>query len=171
MLNTKEEALPSSSELATVLLSLVPPIWTAALSPLGGFLGRPPGSSNWPRIQRRQATHLECIVQISSTLPRHPDSFLGPCDAWIESTQLPRQRLPDISLTPFRMWIPTEVQLDLLVTSKSGFLRKRTKVCSEKHFPAALGLITNKEREWFWQEASLRFLCIPTVICQPSIQP
>lgn len=59
MLSTKEEALPSSSKLATVIPSLVPPIWTVALSPLGGYLGRPPGSSNWPQIQRRQANHLE----------------------------------------------------------------------------------------------------------------
>lgn len=83
MLNTKEEALPSNSEPATKILSLVPPIWTAALSPLGGYLGRPPGSSNWPQTQGKQANHLECIVQIGSTLPRHPDSFLGPCEAWI----------------------------------------------------------------------------------------
>lgn len=83
MLNTKEEALPSSSELATAILSLVPPILTAALGPLGGYLGRPPVSSNWPQTQRRQANHLECIVQMSPALPRHPDSFLGPCEAWI----------------------------------------------------------------------------------------
>ena len=38
----------------------------------------------------------------------------------------------------------TEAQLDLLVTSKFGFLRKRTKVCSEWLIPAALGLGTNE---------------------------
>lgn len=49
MLNTKEGALPSNFKPATVILSLVPPIWTAALCSLGVYLGRPPGSSNWPQ--------------------------------------------------------------------------------------------------------------------------
>lgn len=83
MLHTKEGALPCNSGPATVILSLGPPIWTVALSSLGVYLGRPPRSSNWPRTQGRKANHLECIVQIGSTLPRHPDSFLGLLEAWI----------------------------------------------------------------------------------------
>ena len=32
---------------------------------------------------KKKANHLECIVQIDSTQPRHPDSFLGRLAAWI----------------------------------------------------------------------------------------
>lgn len=106
---------------------------------------------------------------MSSALPRHPDSFLGPCEAWIRSIKHCANRPPDSSSTPFRIWIPTEVQLDLLVTSKFDFLGERTKVCSERHFPAALGPETKKEGEWVWQEASPgSFVFPPRYANQPA---
>lgn len=106
MLHTKDGALPSNSKPATVILSLVPPIWTVALISLGVYLGRPPGSSTWPQTQGRKANHLECIAQIGSALPRHPDSFLGLFEAWISSIRLSSQRPPDLSLSPSTIWIP-----------------------------------------------------------------
>lgn len=120
MFHTKKGALPSNFEPATAILSLVPPIWTVALCSLGVYLGRPPGSSNWPQTQGRKANHLECIVQIGSTLPRHHDSFLGLLEAWIESIRLSSQRPRDLSVS-FQNLDSTEAQSDLLVTSKFGF--------------------------------------------------
>lgn len=56
MLNTEEEALPSSSKLATVAPSLAPPLWTAALSPLEATLGDRPGAPTGPKSKEGRQT-------------------------------------------------------------------------------------------------------------------
>lgn len=62
----------------------------------------------------------------------------------------------------------TEAQLDLLVTSKFGSLSKRTKVCPERHLPAALGLGTNKRKGMVSARNFLYSFSIPTVISGSS---
>lgn len=72
-------ALPSNFKPATVILSLVPPIWTVALCSLGVYLGRPPRSSNWPQTQRKRQT----IWNASSRLtPHSPGTLTASWDGW-----------------------------------------------------------------------------------------